>query len=361
MGREDLAGGLRLDENTESAFGGVEGNGATLDDVARAAGVSAATVSRCLNNPEIVRPVLKAKVEAAIRALDYVPHGAARSLASRRSRMIGAIFPSLSSDLFGGALEALQNEVNRAGYTLVVASSSYEVEREVEHIQKFLAAGVDALMLVGGARGPEVYRAIQRKKIPYVLTWVSQAEGGHPCIGFDNEAAAHAVARHLLDIGHRRIAVISGALADNDRAAARVAGIEAALADRGLKLEPGHIIECPFGLEEGRQAFRQVMALEPRPTAVICGSEPFAYGAIFESEALGLTVPQDVSVTGFDDMWLASHITPALTTVRTPREGIGAQAGRYLFAVLNGEEPMTPRPLGFELVVRDSTAPPRAP
>lgn len=323
--------------------------------------MSPATVSRCLNNPEIVRPVLKAKVEAAIRALDYVPHGAARSLASRRSRMIGAIFPSLYSDLFGGALEALQNEVNRAGYTLVVASSSYDIEQEVEHIQKFLASGVDALMLVGGSREPEAYRAIQRKKTPYVLTWVSQAAGGHPCIGFDNEAAARAVTRHLLDIGHRRIAVISGTLSDNDRAEARIVGIKAALIERGLRLKADHVIQCPFGLEEGRQAFRQVMALKPRPTAVICGSEPFAYGAIFESEALGLKVPRDVSVTGFDDMWLASHITPALTTVRTPREAMGLQAGRYLLAVLDGQAPVPPRPLDFELVVRESTAPPAGP
>ena len=357
-GRGKLFGRPPLDENTESAFGKGGRNGATLDDVARAAGVSAATVSRCLNTPEIVRPALKAKVEQAIRALDYVPHGAARSLASRRSRMIGAIFPSLYSDLFGGALEALQNEVNRAGYTLAVASSNYDVAREGEHIQRFLASGVDALMLIGGARSQEAYRPIRRKKVPYVLTWVSQAAGGHPCIGFDNEAAAHAVTRHLLDIGHRRIAVISGTLADNDRAAGRIAGIRSALAERGLSLDPSHLVECPFGLEEGRQAFRQAMALRPRPTAVICGSEPFAYGAIFESEALGLKVPRDVSVTGFDDMWLASHITPALTTVRTPREAMGLLAGRYLLAVLAGREPVPPRPLDFELVVRESTAPP---
>ena len=131
---------------------------ATQEDVARAAGVSAATVSRCLNRPDIVRPALQAKVEAAIRALDYVPHGAARSLASRRSRMIGAIFPSLDSALFGGALEALQSEIAESGHTLVVASSNYDPARERDHVRNLLASGIDALMLVGGARDEVVYR-----------------------------------------------------------------------------------------------------------------------------------------------------------------------------------------------------------
>ena len=334
--------------------------GATQEDVARAAGVSPATVSRCLNNPEIVRPALKAKVEAAIQELDYVPHGAARSLASRRSRMIGAIFPSLDSALFGGALEALQNEVAHAGYTLVVASSNYDEARERDHVRNLLASGIDALMLVGGARDDAVYRTIQRRKIPYVLIWVSQTIGRHPCIGFDNAAAAAAVTRHLMDIGHRRIAVISGFVAGNDRAAARLDGVKTALGERGLNLGPDYVLERPFGVDNGREAFRRLMATEPRPTAVICGAEPFAYGAIFESAALGLRVPQDVSVTGYDDNWLAAQLTPGLTTVRTPRREMGTLAGRYLLSVLAGKAPLTPRPLEFELVLRGSTAPPRA-
>ena len=335
--------------------------GATQEDVARAAGVSPATVSRCLNNPEIVRPALKAKVEAAIRALDYVPHGAARSLASRRSRMIGAIFPSLDSALFGGALEALQNEVARAGYTLVVASSNYDLARERDHVRNLLANGIDALMLVGGARDEEVYRTIQSRQIPYVLIWVAQSDGRHPCIGFDNAAAAAAVTHHLLDIGHRRLAVISGHVANNDRAAARLAGVRTALDERGLGLEPDCVLERPFGVESGREAFRRLMAATTPPTAVICGAEPFAYGAIFESAALGLEVPRDVSITGYDDNWLASQLTPGLTTVRTPRREMGTLAGRYLLSVLAGKAPLSPRPLEFELVLRGSTAPPRAP
>lgn len=343
----------------EGAFKARAKTGATLEEVARQAGVSPATVSRCLNSPDLVRPALKAKVEAAIRQLDYVPHGGARSLASRRSRMIGAIFPTLDSALFGGTLEALQQEVGRGGYTLVVASSGYDLERERHHVRNLLASGIDALVLVGGARDEAVYRLIERNGVPYVLIWIARSDGDRPCIGFDNAEAAKAVARHLLDMGHRRLGVISGLAKDNDRAAARIAGTRAALAERGLSLDESLVVERPFGPAEGREAFRLLMTREPRPTAVICGSEPFAYGALFEAEALGLRVPDDVSVTGFDDFWLAAQMAPGLTTVRTPQREMGRLAGRHLLAVLAGEPAAPPPPLGVELIVRGSTAPPK--
>lgn len=345
----------------DGAFKEHRGRSATLEDVAEAAGVSPATVSRYLNNPEIVSRSRRARVKAAIDKLNYVPHGAARSLASRRSRMIGAVFPSLESTLFGGALEALQTEIAAEGYSLVVASSGYDPQRESEHIQNLVASGVDALMLVGSARAAEVYQPIARRGIPYVLIWVAEADGGHPCIGFDNRAAAAEITGHLLDMGHRRIAVISGLTAGNDRAQARIAGIRQALEQRRLSLPDDYLVECPFGVGEGRDAFRLLMSRQPRPTAVVCGSEPLAYGAIFEGQALGLDIPGEVSVTGFDDMWLAGELTPALTTIRTPKREMGRAAGQFLLSRLAGKETAPLRPLGFDLVVRDSTAPPQAP
>lgn len=342
----------------DGAFISVDSERATLADVAHRADLSPATVSRYLNNPDIVSEKARTRIGAAIAALDYVPHGAARSLASRRSRMIGAVFPSLDSALFGGALEALQNEIAAAGYTLVVASSGYDSDREREQIQTLLANGVDGLMLVGGARPPEVFDLIRRKAVPYVLIWVSETSDPHPCIGFDNAAAAAEVTRHLTDMGHRRIAVVSGPLTGNDRASGRITGIRSALGERGLTLDPRYVIERPFGVEEGREALRLLWSREPRPTAVICGSEPFAYGVLFEAQAQGIRIPKDLSVTGFDDIWLSSQMTPSLTTVRTPRREMGRLAGRYLLSVLAGKETVLPRPLDVELIARQSTSPP---
>ncbi len=330
----------------------------TLEDVARAVGVSAATVSRYVNDPGRVREALRDPIQRAIDELAYVPHGGARSLASRRSRMIGAVFPSLQTSLFGGALDALQNEIAAAGYTVVVASSGYDPARETVQVQTLLANGVDALMLVGGAREPGVHRLIERKGVPCVITWVSHADAPFPCIGFDNARAARDVAGHLVDLGHRRFGVISGHLEHNDRAGARLAGVRDALADRGVALDAAGVVCASFGVEEGREAFRRLMSRDPRPTAVICGAEPFAYGALFEAAEAGLSVPRDVSITGFDDMWLAAQITPALTTVRTPRARMGALAGRHLLAVLAGEEPAAPLALPYEFIVRQSSGPP---
>ncbi len=330
---------------------------ATLNDVAQAAGVSPATVSRCLNAPDVVRPAKRKRVFKAIEELSYVPHGAARALASRRTRMIGAIFPSLDNTLFGGMMEALQGEVAAAGYTLVVASSAYDPAQELKDVRNLISSGIDALTLVGASRELAVYEMIRRKRIPYVLNWISKAEGGHPCAGFDNLEAAARLTRYLLDLGHRRFAMISGHFINNDRAMARFRGVESTLRERGLDLPPERVLERRFGVDEGREAFRLLMSMPEPPSAVICGADPFAYGAIFESLDLGVRIPGDVSVTGFDDMWPASQITPSLTSVQTPRREIGITVAKYLLAKLSGQLIADPRPIETRLVVRDSTGP----
>jgi len=345
--------------NNESAVIQPRQISTTLDDVAHAAGVSPATVSRCLNDPDAVRPAKREKVFKAIEDLGYVPHGAARALASRRTRMIGAIFPSLDNTLFGGMMEPLQSEVSAAGYTLVVASTAYDPAQELKVVRNLISNGVDALTLVGASRDPAVYDLIRRKHVPYILNWISDAAGGHPCVGFNNLEAAARVARYLLDIGHRRFAMISGHLAINDRASARRKGVEIALQERGISLSPERVLERPFGVDEGREAFRLLMSLPEPPTAVICGGEPFAYGAIFESHDLGVRIPDEVSITGFDDMWPAAQITPSLTTVQTPRREMGIKVAKHLLATLSRQPIADPKPLETKLIIRDSTGPAR--
>lgn len=329
----------------------------TLNDVARLAGVSAATVSRCINEPNSVRLAKRKVVQQAIDELGYVPHGAARALASNRTRMIGAVFPSLDTTLFGGMLEALQGEIADAGYTLVIASSNYDIDKEYADVRTLLSSGIDALTLVGGARADRTYDIIQRKKTPYILNWVSSAKGGHPCIGFDNYNAAMKVSRYLLDLGHKRFGMISGKIENNDRAAMRRNGVRDSLRDRGLDLDSSRVIQRRFGVEEGREAFRLLMSMPNPPTAIVCGSDPFAYGSIFEAQEMGIDIPGDVSVTGFDDMWLAAQIRPSLTTVQTPRREIGIEVGRHLLARLTGKHIVQPLPLDTKLIVRNSSGP----
>ena len=332
----------------------------TLSDVAREAGVSTATVSRCINSPSLVKGPAKEKVERAIQKLGYVPHGAARALASRKSRMVGAVFPLLDNSLFGDVMEVLQKTLSEQNYTLVVASSNYDLELEYRHIRNLITCGVDALLLVGAGCQDHVYDMIKRKGVPYVSTWISSAENDNPCIGFDNKQAAFRVTDYLLSLGHREIGVISGITEHNDRARARVEGVREALGARNMVLSPGNVVEDRFGIQEGRAAFRKLMTSGRPPTAIVCGSDPFAYGAIFEARNMGMSIPEDVSITGFDDMEFSAYITPALTTLHTPREEMARVAGHYLMERVLGKDPTVPAPLPVELIVRDSTAAPRA-
>ncbi len=330
----------------------------TMEDVARTAGVASVTVSRYLNNPDLVSERSKQKISDAISLLKYVPHAAARTLASKRSRLIGAIVPSLDNNLFGLALEVFQDQISKAGYTLIVASNNYNAEKEREHINQMVSHGVDAMFLIGNSRDEAIYQLLEAKEIPYVLTWTIDPQQKHPCIGFNNQIAAARVAEYLLDLGHQKIAMISGFVKKNDRARDRLQGVRDAMARRGLHLPNEYLIEGPFGVERGREAFRLLMSRPAPPTAVICGSEPFAYGAIFESKHLGIDIPRQVSITGFDDMWLASNISPRLTTVRTPQQQMGVLAAKYLLSKLKGEDVPVPRPLETELIVRESCSPP---
>lgn len=274
--------------------------------------------------------------------------------------MIGAIFPAVDNALFGCALEVFQQELAHEGYTVVVASSGYDADLEARHVRNLLQNGIDALLLVGTARSADIYRLIAARQIPYVAVWRSDQASEHPCIGFDNIAAAEHLTDHLVDLGHRRFAMFSGQLDGNDRAQDRVEGVRRSLDRHGISLPANAILERPFGVDEGREMFRMVMTEDPAPTAIICGSEPFAYGAVFEAAERNIAVPDQVSIAGFDDLWLASQLSPALTTVRTPQREIGEEAAKYLLARLKGDRIAPPRPLETHLIIRKSTAPPPA-
>ncbi|OIN05602.1 LacI family DNA-binding transcriptional regulator [Oceanisphaera psychrotolerans] len=333
-------------------------NNPTLDDVARYAKVSSATVSRFINNPAVVSERSKIKIEEAIRILNYVPHAAARALASNKSRMIGVIVPSLEDALFGGFLERFQNMISTEGYTTIVASSSFDKNKEHAQINEMVSHNVDALLLVGLSRDNSIYSLLNKKNIPYVITWVVDDRGEHPCAGFSNEVAAAKIADYLMDLGHTKFGMILGDSKSNDRAYGRLLGVRHALSRRQLSLPDELIIERPLGVEYGQEAFRILMSRSDRPTAIICGSDPFAYGAFFESKMLGISIPEDVSITGFDDTWLARHLTPPLTTLRTPQPQMAKLAAQYLVSRLRGNEVEPPPILDVELIVRGTCASP---
>src|SRR5688572_21144288 len=216
---------------------------AKLSDVANLARVSTATVSRALTCPGKVKPATAARIRQAVEALGYVAHGAARALASRRTHTIGAVIPTLGNAIFANTVHALQKTLDDAGYTLLIASHEFDAEVEARVTQALVERGVDGLVLVGATHHPSVLPMLGAQQIPYVLTWALDASGSHPCVGFDNRAAAIRIAGHLLDLGHRDFAMISGITLGNERASERLEGVRQALSERGLSFAPGRVVE----------------------------------------------------------------------------------------------------------------------
>lgn len=332
----------------------------TIEDVAQVAGVSTATVSRALNLPGSVRPALRAKVLDAVERLGYVAHAGARALSLRRSGTVGAIVPTVDNAIFARGLQAFQRRMAQDGVHVLLAFSDYDADREVGQAQALVARGVDALALTGLSQRPELLAWLAQRGLPTVHIGAFPAPSGTACVGFRNRAAARRAAQYLLDLGHRRIAMLAGATADNDRAAERVAGVRDALVAAGLSLPPSRLVEAAYTLQAAREGMAALLAGDTAPTAVLCGNDVLAVGAMLECQARTVAVPQAISVVGFDDLDLARQWRPALTTVHVPTETMWTLAAEHLLQRLAGQvvEPVQ-REIAVELVVRESTA--RAP
>ncbi len=306
----------------------------TLDDVAKKAGVSTATVSRCLNSPDRVVETTRQRVMQAVDTLGYTPNFAARVMAAKRTFTIGAIIPTMENAIFARGLQAFQEELRERGYTLLVSSSAYKPDVEKEQIRTLVARGADGLLLIGHDRDPAIYDYLEQQKVPALAAWTYQEDATLPSVGFSNRAAMKALADDVIRLGHKNIALISGISKGNDRAQQRIAGLKDALSAAGLPVDSLRIIETPYEIESGANAFEQLISEANPPSVVMCGNDVLAAGAIRKALDLGLKVPQDVSVTGFDDIELARIVSPALATVHVPHREMGRKAAREIVAMV---------------------------
>jgi LacI family transcriptional regulator len=330
---------------------------AGLKDVAKRAGVSTATVSRVINSTAVVSDEMRRRVEQACGALGYIPNGAARALSTRRSRTIGAVVPTIENDGFARTVFALQRSLQQAGRTLLLANSDYDPAIELEAVMRLLSQGIDGLLLIGGEHDKLLRRHLERKHVPVIEAWTLASVSAS--VGFDNARAASVLADHLLDLGHRHIAIVAGRLEHNDRAAARVLGVRDSLRRRGLAVHAEWLTEQPYRVGEGRRAAQQLLAGGPRPSAILCGNDQLAFGVLAEARALGLTVPRDLSVTGFGDSDYAEFLDPPLTTMHVPADEIGQRAAAYLLSRIAGEPVEQTSTVEVRLIVRATTAHPQ--
>lgn len=332
----------------------------TLDDVAEAAGVSTATVSRCLNSPEHVGEKTRIKVMKIVNQLGYTPNFGAQALAAKRTNTIGAIVPTIDNAIFAKGIQAFQDELENHGITLLVASSSYDPVLEERQIRKLVSRGADGLFLIGLARSAEISHFLKDRGIPYVASWVFDLNVSEPTVGFSNKEAMYELTRKVLELGHRRLGYISAPRETNDRAAARFEGLRQAAIDCGLNADDIEAEQAIYSFDNGKKAFKALMLRDRKPSVVLCGNDVLAVGAIKMAHEMGLNVPEDVSITGFDDIEIASVVEPALTTVHVPHKKMGYLAARALVEQISEGKPAPSIKLKTHLMLRQTLGRPHA-
>ena len=322
---------------------------ATIRDVADAAGVSVATVSRVYNGIDAVAEPTRARVIAATAALDYVPHSGARSLSTRRTDTIGVILPDLHGEFFSELIRGIDLATRARGLHLLL-SHSHGDPVEATTVLRAMRSRVDAIVVMSPYADEGVLAALGGST-PLVLLGSGGDAGGHPRFAIDNHAGAFAMTAHLLGAGFRRIAFVSGP-ADNIEAAQRLAGYRDALAAHGGV--PEQVAQGDFSEQSGARAAGLLLE-GPRPDAIFAGNDMMAVGCLQALREAGLRVPDDIALAGFDDIPISRFLDPPLTTVGVPIAELGRQAVESCAEILSTGAPGASRTFTPQLVIRASS------
>ena len=329
----------------------------TIGEVARYAGVSVATVSRVLNNSESVKPATAQRVMAAIRELDYIPNQSARNLRRSESRVILTLAPNFSNPYYSSILTGIGDLAHDCEYSVLICNTGGQAENEERFLKMLDAHRADGAIFLGCRRNnPRLNEYVARHPIVQCCEYVPELE--QPTVSIDNYTAAAETVRYLIGQGHRRVALLS---ADNDFISTqqRRQGYQDALRQAGLPCgeELMALADADYSFVSGLAAAEKLLAVKPRPTAVFCVSDILALSVISRAHDMGLRVPEDLSVTGFDDVDYTTMFHPHLTTVAQPCYEMGQVSLKILLGMLGGEKvSRTHTFLPHKLVVRESVA-----
>jgi DNA-binding LacI/PurR family transcriptional regulator len=326
----------------------------SIKDIARTANVSHSTVSRALRNSPLVNAETGALIRRIALEKGYTVSAVARSLVTRRTNTIGVVVTSIADPFVGEVVGGIEEFALAHGYSLLLATCHADPAREVRAVESFQERRVDGVLVTSSRVGALYMPMLARMKVPIVLI-----NNQHPgefgfTVTIDNLNGARAATRHLVDRGHRHIAYIGdefGFQSDTER----FAGYRQILEDAGIGFEPGLVARGDSGPETGVRAMSQLLAAPKPPTAVFCYNDMIAIGAMRAAREKGLAIPVDLSVVGFDDLFVSSYIDPPLTTVRQPKHQMGRDAAQILLELLAGAKPESRITQG-ELIVRQSTA-----
>ncbi len=332
----------------------VSANAITIADVAERAGVSISTVSRVVNGSAPVDDATAERVREAVVALGYIPQTAARNLAKRTTNTIGLLLPSIGEDFFSMMMRGIELEATAAGYDLLIATQA-AIDSHPSTRLPFGRHNTDGMLIFTGNLDIREITPLYHANLPMVLLYESAPHTMHiPTVTVENKDGTRKIIDHLIEAhGCQRIAFLRGPVGNED-SNWRELGYSASLASHGIKYDPTLIFQGDFNTDTSVRVVLEMMQNGHRPDAIFGGSDEGAFGAYLALNKLGLRIPQDVVVAGFDDLTLAQHLQPALTTVHAPTEEVGRVAFRQLHHLMRREEVELLTLLPTELIIRQS-------
>lgn len=331
----------------------------TIKDVARHAGVSTMTVSRVINNSGYISSEARERVAQAITKLDYLPNALARSLRFKQTKTIGLVLADIANPFFTTLARGVEDAAGAHGFSVLFCNTDESESVEAAYLSTLLQKQVDGVLLVPASDESRTIPQLRERGVAVVTLDRRVADPAVDTVRGDSEGGACALVTHLIELGHSRIAVITGNQSVST-AADRVAGYRRALDAAGIALDPDLICGDDFSPEGGYRATRALLELRPRPSAIFGGNNFIAFGAFRALREAGLRVPEDCSLVTFDDLPESWLMTPFLTTVNQPAYMIGRQAAELLFERLNGYDDPEARVIVLpgQLIIRRSSGPP---
>jgi LacI family transcriptional regulator, gluconate utilization system Gnt-I transcriptional repressor len=327
-------------------------SGSTIDQVAAAANVSTATVSRFFNSPERVKPQTAERVREAVARINYVPNLVAGGLASSRTRLVTALIPTISQSIFSSTIQSLSDALTSYGYSVMLALTGVADEQVQRQLLSIIGRRPDGIILAGTQLDESARQKLKQARITTIETWDMPRDPIDLVVGVSHHKIGTAIARYVLERGRRRAFVIS---ASGPRAIARRTSFSKGMVESGAPNPSSATFSHATTFGQGRRAMAEHWDSGNRPDVVVCSSDSCAHGAMEELRSRGVRVPEDVAVIGFGDMEFAAELSPSLTTVKIDGAVIGAKAAEFLM-LRSSKEPIS-RPvveIGFTLVARAS-------
>lgn len=326
-----------------------------LEDVAAAAGVSIVTVSRSMNSPEIVSARTRAKITKAMSDIGYVPDLVARSMSQQRTRIVAAFVPTLFDPAFADIIQGLSDVLTEGDVRLLLGNTQYSAVEEERLVSGILGYRPEGLALTGTTHTPALRRLIEQSRIPIVEMWNFIERPLDMVVGFRNQAAGHAITRHLIERGYRRIGFIGRPTKGNERTAARQRGYRTAMSEAGIAVHDEWVLETGTQMEAGAKAIEQLPVVKEIEALVVTG-DTVAAGAYLAATSRGIKIPEELAITGFGDLAISRHLPGGLTTVGIDSYGVGRISGQLLLDRIGGR-PVKKRviDIGFEIIARGSS------